>query len=126
MDNIVPTINYFCFDEPDDDNKLDCVVPSEKTNDINDLTKAPEISLQYDKPHNNNEVNIIVTSENTYEVNDFTNFHDIPHYKEQDDHTKVAHSVVIRNTNLGVEKQVYSSNQKITNALDSLKFKKTY
>ena len=41
VDNILPTIKK--IDEADDDNKLDYVVPSENTNDINYLTKEPEM-----------------------------------------------------------------------------------
>ena len=69
-------------------------------------------------------MHIIFTLEEIHEVNDFTNLPDISHYKEQNDHNEVDNSVVTRNTTLGVEKQVYNSNQKMTNALDSLKLKK--
>ena len=38
------------YEEPDDDNEVDNIISSEKTNDVNDLTKSPDMSLQYDKP----------------------------------------------------------------------------
>ena len=41
---------------------MDNIVPSEKTNDINDVTKSPNVSLQYDKLEDDNEVyNIVPT-----------------------------------------------------------------
>ena len=84
------------------------------------------MSLQYEKTDDNNEVNIIVPSKKTHEVNDFTKQPDISHYKKQDDHHEVYHSVFTRNTTLGVEKKVYNSNQKMTNTVEILKLKKTY
>ena len=68
-------------------------------------------------------MNIIFTSEKTHEVNYFTNLPGISHYKEQDDHNKVDNSVFNRNKTLGVEKQVYNSNQKMTAAFENLTLK---
>ena len=80
------------------------------------------MSLQYDKLDNNNEVDNIVPSKKTNDVNDLTK-NDISHHDKPDNHNKVDHNVVTRNTTLCVEKQVYNSNMKLINALDSLTLK---
>ena len=46
------------------------IFPSEKTNDVNDLIKSPDISIQYEKKDNDNEVNHIVPSKKTNDGND--------------------------------------------------------
>ena len=72
---------------------MDNIVPSKKTNDINDVTISTQMALQYDKPDDDNEVDnilptikyfcfdeadddnkldYVVPSENTNDINDLT------------------------------------------------------